>query len=175
MAFLTATHGTPAGPFTLVVGPNGVCAGGFTSDVKRTVALLGARRARDAELEGVRTVRHVGAASLAVLAWADGDMEPLSRVELDLEGTDFQRQVWATLCTIPAGVPITYGALAQSAGRPTAVRAASRGCATNRISLFVPCHRVVPTGGGVGGFLWGPDVKQAALAHEASSSADGPD
>jgi methylated-DNA-[protein]-cysteine S-methyltransferase len=167
--FLVATHRTPAGPFTLVVGPDGVCAGGFTDDADRALSLLGPRRSGAAAAAGVRVVDDAGDASKAVLAWCDGDVDAVLGVDLDLEGTDFQRTIWATLGTIPGGAPLTYTGLAAAAGRPTAVRAASRGCATNRVSLFVPCHRVVPAGGGVGGFLWGPDVKRAALAHESAA------
>jgi methylated-DNA-[protein]-cysteine S-methyltransferase len=81
--------------------------------------------------------------------------------------------VWAALRTIAPGRPLTYAGLAAASGRPAAVRAAGRGCATNRVALFVPCHRVVPASGGVGGFLWGAAVKEAMLAHEAAQIENG--
>lgn len=162
---LAATHLTPVGPVTLITGPEGVCAAGFTADLAVVAALRGPRHRR-AE---VRLVADAGAASKAVQAWAEGDVEAPLAVEVDLEGTEFQRSVWAALRTIPAGRPLTYRSLATAAGRPAAVRAAGRGCATNRVSLFVPCHRVIPSAGGLGGFLWGPAVKSALLAHEVGS------
>jgi len=161
---LAATHPTPAGPLTLITGPEGVCAAGFTDDLALVSALRGPRH-RLAEL---RVVGDAGAASKAVLAWAEGDADAPLGVDVVLEGTAFQRSIWAALRAIAPGRPLTYAGLAAAAGRPAAVRAAGRGCATNRVSLFVPCHRVVPAGGGCGGFLWGTAVKEACLAHEAA-------
>ena len=160
---LAATHLTPAGPVTLITGPDGVCAAGFTADLAVVAALRG-RRHSHAE---VRLVDDAGDASKAVRAWAEGDVEAPLAITVALEGTAFQQAVWAALRTIPAGRPLTYTGLAAAASRPAAVRAAGRGCATNRVSLFVPCHRVVPAAGGPGGFLWGPEVKAALLAHES--------
>lgn len=170
MSYLVATHRTPAGPFTLVVGPAGVCAGGFTADVDRALRLLGPVHATACAADGVSVVADAGDASKAVSAWGDGDVRAPLDVPLDLEGSAFQHEVWAALRSIPAGAPLTYRRLAEAMRRPAAVRAAGRGCATNRVSLFVPCHRVVPSAGGVGGFLWGPDVKRRALAHEAEAA-----
>lgn len=166
---LAATHPTAAGPFTFVTGPDGVCAAGFTDDPAR-VALLLAPCHRPAD---IRSVPDAGDASKAVLAWAEGDVDAPLAVDVALEGTDFQRAVWVALRGIAPGRPLTYGGLASAAGRPAAVRAAGRGCATNRVALFVPCHRVVPAGGGVGGFLWGSAVKEALLAHEDAQIENG--
>ena len=166
---LAATHATPAGPFTLVTAAEGVCAAGFTDDIALVAALRGPRH-RPAAVE---VVRAAGPASSAVLAWADGDLDAPLAAEVTMEGTDFQRSVWAALRTIAAGRPLSYTGLAAAAGRPAAGRAAARGCATNRVSLFVPCHRVVPVSGGVGGFLWGSSVKEALLAHEGGQMVNG--
>ncbi len=161
---LAATHATPAGPFTFITGPAGVCAAGFTADLAPVSALLGpGQRAHT-----IRVVPDAGEASKAVLAWVEGDVDAPLGVEVAVDGTDFQRSVWAALRTIAPGRPLSYTGLAAASDRPAAVRAAARGCATNRVSLFVPCHRVVPSAGGVGGFLWGPAVKQALLAHETA-------
>ena len=166
---LAATHPTPAGPFTLVAGPDGVCAAGFTADLALVAALRGPRHL----LAEIRVVPDAGDASKAVLAWNDGDVDAPVTVEVALEGTEFQRSVWAALRTIAPGHPLSYTGLAVASGRPAAVRAAGRGCATNRVSLFVPCHRVVPSGGGVGGFLWGSAVKSALLGHERAHGENG--
>ena len=166
---LAATHPTPAGPFTFVVGPEGVCAAGFTDDLALVAALRGPRH----RLADIRVVPDAGDASKAVLAWSEGDVDAPLGVEVCIEGTAFQQAVWAALRTIAPGHPLGYAGLAAAAGRPAAVRAAGRGCATNRVSLFVPCHRVVPAGGGVGGFPWGSAVKEAALAHEGAQIENG--
>ena len=64
---------------------------------------------------------------------------------------------------------MTYTEYAAKAGRPLAVRAAAAACARNAAALFVPCHRVVRTDGGLGGFRWGLPVKRWLLAHEAGA------
>jgi methylated-DNA-[protein]-cysteine S-methyltransferase len=166
---LAATHATPAGPFTIIAGPEGVCAAGFTDDL----ALVAALRGPGHRGSKIRVVADAGEASKAVLAWGEGDVDAPLAVDVALEGTEFQRSVWAALRGIAPGRPLSYTGLAAAAGRPAAVRAAGRGCATNRVALFVPCHRVVPAGGGVGGFLWGSAVKEAMLAHEAAQIENG--
>lgn len=81
---------------------------------------------------------------------------------------------WAALRGIPAGEVLTYTAFAERSGSPGAVRAAASICARNAPALFVPCHRVIRTGGGLGGFAWGLEVKERLLARESAilQSAD---
>lgn len=78
-------------------------------------------------------------------------------------GTPFQRRVWDALRTIPRGSTRTYGALANALGAPGAARAVGMACGANRISLLIPCHRVVRSGGALGGYFWGLDRKRALL------------
>jgi O-6-methylguanine DNA methyltransferase len=86
---------------------------------------------------------------------------------LDLEATEFQRQVWQALRDIPYGSTRTYGEIAAVLGYPrTAARAVGHACATNPVSLIIPCHRVVRNDGGLGGYRWGLDRKRALLAQE---------
>jgi AraC family transcriptional regulator, regulatory protein of adaptative response / methylated-DNA-[protein]-cysteine methyltransferase len=85
---------------------------------------------------------------------------------LDLRGTAFQQRVWRTLCSIPAGETRTYAQLAAMTGNPKAVRAVARSCATNPVSLAVPCHRVIGSDGGLTGYRWGVTRKQALLEQE---------
>ena len=85
---------------------------------------------------------------------------------LDLRGTAFQQRVWRTLCTIPAGETRTYAQLAEMAGNPKAIRAVARSCATNPVSLAVPCHRVIGSDGGLTGYRWGVPRKKALLEQE---------
>jgi AraC family transcriptional regulator of adaptative response/methylated-DNA-[protein]-cysteine methyltransferase len=74
--------------------------------------------------------------------------------------------VWTALSAIPYGETRTYADVARAIGRPRAVRAVARACATNPVALAIPCHRVVPAGGGVGGYRWGARRKTAILARE---------
>ena len=83
-----------------------------------------------------------------------------------LDGTDFQRQVWRAISNIPYGQTKTYGELAKSIGRPNAVRAVGSACGKNPVPLFIPCHRVVGSNGGFGGFSAGLPWKQLFLLLE---------
>jgi AraC family transcriptional regulator of adaptative response/methylated-DNA-[protein]-cysteine methyltransferase len=94
-------------------------------------------------------------------------------VPLDLAGTEFQLRVWRALQEIPLGATRTYGEVAASLGRPRAVRAVARACASNRVALVVPCHRVVRAEGGLGGYRWGVERKARLLAEERRAAPDG--
>ena len=86
---------------------------------------------------------------------------------LDLSaGTSFQQAVWRALRALPPGRTSTYGAIAQQAGRPAAVRAAGAAVGRNPVSVLVPCHRVLGLDGGLTGYAGGLDRKRALLAHE---------
>ena len=85
---------------------------------------------------------------------------------LDLRGTAFQLRVWAALQQIPPGQTRSYSQLAGELGQPTATRAVARACATNRVALLVPCHRVVAANGALSGYRWGTARKQALLETE---------
>jgi AraC family transcriptional regulator of adaptative response/methylated-DNA-[protein]-cysteine methyltransferase len=92
-------------------------------------------------------------------------------VPLDLRGTDFQRRVWAELQRVPLGETASYAQIAARIGRPTATRAVARACATNHAAVIVPCHRVVRSDGGLGGYKWGIERKRALLDSERASDA----
>jgi AraC family transcriptional regulator of adaptative response/methylated-DNA-[protein]-cysteine methyltransferase len=91
---------------------------------------------------------------------------PASGLPLDIRGTAFQRQVWEALCRIPSGATMTYAQVAQSIGRPRAVRAVGQACASNLLAVAIPCHRVVRTGGDLSGYRWGIERKRALLDRE---------
>lgn len=88
---------------------------------------------------------------------------------LDLRGTEFQQQVWALLRKIPPGRTKSYGEIAAALGNPNATRAVARACASNRIAVVIPCHRVVRTDGMIGGYRWGVDRKERLLARERAA------
>jgi AraC family transcriptional regulator, regulatory protein of adaptative response / methylated-DNA-[protein]-cysteine methyltransferase len=96
---------------------------------------------------------------------------PRRDLPLDLQATAFQHRVWQELRAIPRGETRSYSEIAHRIGRPTAARAVARACATNRVALLVPCHRVVASGGGVGGYRWGVERKRALLEGERAASA----
>ena len=83
-------------------------------------------------------------------------------------GTDFQRKVWREIEKIPLGRTKTYLEIAKAIGKPGAARAVGSACGANPIPLFVPCHRVVASNGGLGGFSGGLDIKKKLLRLEGS-------
>ena len=101
----------------------------------------------------------------AALAVANATPVP-EDLPLDIRGTAFQWRVWRALTRIPRGETRTYTEVARTIGHPSAVRAVARACATNPIALVVPCHRVVRTDGGLGGYRWGLGMKEGLLATE---------
>jgi AraC family transcriptional regulator of adaptative response/methylated-DNA-[protein]-cysteine methyltransferase len=111
----------------------------------------------------------------ALVAWTRSVVAHLAgeqpRLELPLavQATAFQWRVWQALAEIPYGETRTYGEVAAAIGRPGAARAVARACASNPVALAVPCHRVVPAAGGVGGYRWGVERKRAILERERRS------
>jgi len=87
-------------------------------------------------------------------------------IKLDLQGTAFQISVWKSLLKIPKGKVCSYSDVANDIARPKAVRAVGGAVGANPVSLIVPCHRVVPRGGGVGNYGWGPKLKENILEAE---------
>jgi AraC family transcriptional regulator of adaptative response/methylated-DNA-[protein]-cysteine methyltransferase len=96
---------------------------------------------------------------------------PSRDLPLDLQATAFQRRVWQELQKIPRGTTKTYGQIARSLGKPSAIRAVARACATNPVSIVVPCHRVVRADGNLAGYRWGLSRKQRLLERERVNPA----
>jgi len=92
-----------------------------------------------------------------------------AEVPLDLRGTAFQLRVWQALRAIPRGETRSYSQLAREMGDPKATRAVARACATNRVALVVPCHRVVGVSGSLTGYRWGVERKRQLLEAENAS------
>ncbi len=94
---------------------------------------------------------------------------PRLELPLDLQATAFQRRVWQELQRIPRGRTRTYSQVARSLGQPKAVRAVARACATNPVSIVVPCHRVIREDGALAGYRWGLSRKEQLLAQERAA------
>lgn len=95
---------------------------------------------------------------------APGDF---SHIPLDVKGTAFQEAVWRELQRIPAGETRTYAELAAAVGKPKAVRAAGSANGANNVAVLIPCHRVIRTGGHLGGYAYGLEIKRKLLEKEA--------
>ena len=118
----------------------------------------------------------------AILVGADGDFASLvadivrmvddpanaqtAALPTDIRGTVFQRQVWERLREIPPGETATYAQIAARVGKPAAVRAVANACGANPLAVAIPCHRVVASNGGLGGYRWGVERKRRLLARE---------
>jgi methylated-DNA-[protein]-cysteine S-methyltransferase len=162
-----ATVATPPGPFTVVVttdadGRDVVLASGWTADLGDLLPVIHST---------LRPVSSLRVDDLPVLDVVEkffaGDVTAIDDVAVSQRSGPFLTEAWQVLRTVPAGHPDSYAAFAARCGRPAAVRAAANACARNAAALFVPCHRVLGSDGGLGGFRWGTPVKRWLLDHEA--------
>lgn len=153
---------SPLGRLLVAGTAKGVCAvaiGATDAELERTLAreFPEATRVRDQRLASRRA-----AAIVALIA----GRRPRADLPLDVQATAFQWQVWRALAAIPRGATRTYAEVAAAIGRPRAVRAVGRACATNPVAIAIPCHRVVPAAGGLGGYRWGVARKKQLLEQE---------
>jgi AraC family transcriptional regulator of adaptative response/methylated-DNA-[protein]-cysteine methyltransferase len=110
-------------------------------------------------------------AALRVVVGQQNSTKELAPPQVDLRGTVFQLRVWQALCAIPRGQTRSYSQLARELGNANATRAVARACATNRVALVVPCHRVVGTSGALTGYRWGVERKRQLLDAESANLA----
>jgi methylated-DNA-[protein]-cysteine S-methyltransferase len=158
MTVLAATMSTPVGDLALLVHDDVLVAAGFT-DVNDQYARLNT----DAPL---RIVEHLGRFSDAMTSYFAGDVSAMDSLPVSQPGGAFRQAAWKVMREVPAGEVISYAELAARAGNSAAVRAAGSACATNMVAPIVPCHRIVRTGGALGGYYYGLGVKEWLLAHE---------
>lgn len=90
----------------------------------------------------------------------------LPELPIDVRATAFQRRVYEELKRIPPGETRTYSQIAKKLGAESGRRAVARACATNNVAVLIPCHRVVRTDGGMGGYRWGMERKEGLLSKE---------
>ena len=162
-----ATIATPPGQFSVIVeagddGSDVVLASGWTADIADLLPVVHASL-RPAGSEQVDDLPVLD----VVEKFFAGDVTAIDDVVVRQRSGPFLQEAWEVLRTMPAGQPDTYAAFAARCGRPAAVRAAANACARNAAALFVPCHRVLGSDGGLGGFRWGTPVKRWLLDHEA--------
>jgi methylated-DNA-[protein]-cysteine S-methyltransferase len=166
-----ATTVTPPGPFTVVVttaddGSDVVLASGWTDDVADLLPVVH-RSLRPTSVEPAGRLPVFD----TVEAFVAGEVAAIDAVPVRQRSGPFLEDAWEVLRGVPAGAPDTYAAFAARCGRPAAVRAAANACARNAAALFVPCHRVLGSDGGLGGFRWGTPVKRWLLDHEDEHAA----
>ena len=157
-----ATTDSPIGQILVAATERGICAVSIGEDAAALERSLAAEYPRATIRRDDEALRPYVGAVLTHLR----DRTPLSALPLDVVGTPFQHEVWQALRTIPAGERRTYGQIAATLGNPKGARAVARACATNPAALVIPCHRVVRSDGGSGGYRWGAERKQEILANE---------
>jgi AraC family transcriptional regulator of adaptative response/methylated-DNA-[protein]-cysteine methyltransferase len=159
---------SPLGRLLLAGTERGVCAV-CIGDVDRT--LEGDLRAEYPEAQVERDDEALRPLALEMLEHLSGE-RPHLELPIDVQATAFQWRVWQELQAIPYGETRTYQEVARAVGQPSAVRAVARACATNPVAVVIPCHRVVRTDGGLGGYRWGLARKQALLEQERTRAQE---
>ena len=155
-----STMPSPVGQVLVAATEHGVCAvkiGDSEAGARRRSAPRVSRPPRSS-----RTAKPRSEWVKAIAQHLRGDAPSLD-LPIDVRATAFQWKVWRALQRIPYGETRAYAEVARSIGKPKAVRAVARACATNPVCLVVPCHRVVPTAGGTGGYRWGSERKERLL------------
>ncbi|MHB1166693.1 MAG: methylated-DNA--[protein]-cysteine S-methyltransferase [Candidatus Nanopelagicales bacterium] len=157
---LWAVTPSAVGDVIAVATPRGLAAAriGIAADLERQVRAEFPRATLDRDDAAMADVM----AALRQLCLG----RPAPDLPLDVHGTAFQARVWQALREIPSGQTRTYAEVADAIGSPLAVRAVARACATNRVAVAIPCHRVIRGDGGLAGYRWGLAVKASLLANE---------
>lgn len=159
---------TPMGEGLLVTDHDGYLrAFDWTSHETRLLTLL---RRQNPPTE-LRQGRAPAAVRAAFEAYFGGEVNALAAVDWRTGGTDFQRAVWRTLCTIAVGETLTYKGLAERIGKPEAIRAVGLANGANPVGIVVPCHRVIGSDGTLTGYGGGLDRKAWLLTHEGARFA----
>jgi AraC family transcriptional regulator of adaptative response/methylated-DNA-[protein]-cysteine methyltransferase len=151
---------SPLGRVLIAATERGLCSVKLGDDAQELKKLLGDEFAA-AQLRE----EPLGELKSRILAFIRGESS-LARIPLDIRGTVFQRRVWEALRRIPRGEVRTYRDIARAIGAPRAVRAVGSACGANPVALAVPCHRVLRTDGGLGGYAWGLGRKRRLLEIE---------
>lgn len=160
------TIATPVGLMMIGATDRGLCFVQFGESSEELLGML-AREYPAASLAPMKEPVHLDFAKWVerLTAHLSGAL-PQLELPLDIQATAFQMRVWNYLQTIPYGEVQSYGEVAAGIGAPHASRAVARACATNRVALVIPCHRVIRGTGEMGGYRWGMARKRTILDRE---------
>ena len=114
----------------------------------------------------VRSVTDPGGTASVLERYFSGELDALDAIEVEMNGTEFQRKVWTALRDVKAGTTASYGQLARTIGSPAAVRAVGAANGANPVAVIVPCHRIIGSNGTLTGYGGGLERKQWLLRHE---------
>ena len=158
---------TPLGSMLAAASDAGVCLLEFVDRRMLPVQIATLRRRIGPLEEGDHP--HLERLGRELAGYFGGALRDFS-VPIDAPGSDFQERVWAALRAIPYGETISYAELGRRVGEPRASRAIGRANGSNRIAIVIPCHRVVSSRGGLGGYGGGLWRKERLLALEGGRS-----
>jgi methylated-DNA-[protein]-cysteine S-methyltransferase len=158
-----ATLKTPVGSLYLISHEHLLLASGFSNFRELTNQL----DEEDRE-QGIAEVKRLPIISDLLDDYFSGDLKALDGISVRQPGEKFSQSAWKAMRKVSPGKTISYGELAKRAGSADAVRAAGSACARNLIALVVPCHRIVKTGGALGNYAYGLEVKEWLLRHEGA-------
>ncbi len=161
---------TSLGLLLMAASKAGICLAEF-GDSEATLRSQLEREFPRAELIGStsQSAPELAAWASALQAHLDHN-RPHPALPVDLQGSEFQVNVWETLQKIREGEVLSYSELACRMGQPKAVRAVASACGRNRIAVLIPCHRVQRSDGSLGGYRWGLERKQQLLDRERSGA-----
>ena len=162
MAYVSKTMKSPVGELTLVANDKGLAAVLWENDNPDRIR-LGTVSEDKNNLFLVETEKQL-------TEYFEGKRKSFS-VALDFKGTEFQKEVWKALLTIPFGETRSYGQIANQIGNAKAVRAVGAANGKNPISIIAPCHRVIGANGKLTGFAGGLEMKAVLLELENKKSA----
>lgn len=148
----------------IAMSERGLCALAFGDSAKAALQSVQSRFPKALLVEADGALHGALERVLALVEEPSGALD----LPLDIRGTAFQERVWQALRKIPAGKTRSYGEIAKAIGKPSASRAVAQACGANPIAVVIPCHRVVASGGGLGGYHFGTKRKKTLLAKEAA-------
>lgn len=116
----------------------------------------------------IKSVNEIPMVSELVSDYFNGDISALNSIKVRQPGATFYQSVWKEMRKVPVGKTWSYSDLAKRAGSASAVRAVGTACSSNLIAAIVPCHRIVKSGGALGNYAYGVEVKEWLLKHEGA-------
>ncbi|HLG39469.1 MAG TPA: methylated-DNA--[protein]-cysteine S-methyltransferase [Chitinophagaceae bacterium] len=156
---------SPFGNILVASTVKGICYMAFADDEQKALVEL-KRQFPNAQFRQMLDIIQQNALYIFTQDW-----NKLHQIKLHLKGTDFQLKVWDTLLKIPMGQLTTYRTIAEEIKKPEASRAVGTAIGSNPVAFLIPCHRVIQSGGTIGGYMWGTTRKTAMIGWEAAKTS----
>jgi methylated-DNA-[protein]-cysteine S-methyltransferase len=154
---------TPIGLLYLIADQQILLAAGFTGFED-----LIPRLSPEDSIREIKLVTEIPVISELITDYFNGDTSALNSIKVRQPGAPFYQSVWKEMRKVPVGKTWSYSDLAKRAGSASAVRAVGSACSSNLIAAIVPCHRIVKSGGSLGNYAYGIEVKEWLLKHEGA-------